>query len=611
MRNLTNRFRENNIFKCLDLLNQKDKQKFKLLIVAQVVVASLDLIGVAFIGILGSIAVAGLGAGQVGDRVMKVLTFFHLDSMTFQTQAAILGMSAALILVSRTMLTVYISRKTMFFLASKSAGIATILVRKLLNSNLSFIQQKTVQTLIVGITDGTNIVTLGILGTSAVLVSDLALLLILASGLFIVDFYIALATFGIFLIVAIVLYKVMYVRAHALGFQSAELSIKSKKEIAEVLTSFREAFVRDRTFHYAESISQSRQNLANVSAEIQFMPNISKYVIEITLVLSSVAISALQFFTVDASRAVATLGVFVAAGTRIAPAVLRVQQGLISIKASIGLGSPTLDLLNDLRELSVINAPLTDVKFTYPLFQSSIRLEALSFSYPDSNELVLEDLNLEISQGQRVAIVGASGAGKSTLVDLILGIKSPSHGSVTISDVDPKEAILKWPGAMAYVPQDIVITEGTITENVSLGFPANSIRMDRVIKALDLADLTSFIQELPEGINTNLGERGARISGGQRQRIGIARALYTDPRLLVLDEATSSLDGESESNISNSIMSLPQNVTVIVIAHRLSSIRSADLVVFLKNGRIDAQGSFDEVKAAVPDFERQAAAMGL
>jgi ABC-type multidrug transport system fused ATPase/permease subunit len=611
MRHVISRLRSTSINKCVSLLNRRDKQKFITLILAQVVIAFLDLLGVALIGILGSIAVAGLGAGQIGDRVQIVLGFLGLESMTLQSQAAILGISAAVILISRTLLTVYLARKTMFFLARKSAWLASSLISKLLNSNLLFIQKKTVHTLIVAITDGSNIVTLGILGTSAILVSDLALLVILATGLFIVDFKIALGTFGIFIVVAIVLYKIMYVRAHALGFISANLGIESKKEIAEVLISYREAFVRDRTYHYAQRISETRDSLAKVSAEMQFMPSISKYVIEITLVVTSVVISAVQFFTLDASRAVATMSVFIAAGTRIAPAILRVQQGLITIKGNIGLGSPTLELLDELNEVKPVPKPIGDVKFTYTDFISEVRLEKVSFTYPDSTLPVLEDITLVINQGQRVAIVGASGAGKSTLVDLLLGVKSPTQGSVRISNVDPQTAIMRWPGAMAYVPQDIVITDGSIAENVTLGFPASLLSKDRVLLSLDLADLGPFVRELPGGINTYLGERGARISGGQRQRIGIARALYTDPRLLVLDEATSSLDGESESNIANSIMSLPQNVTVVLIAHRLSSIKSADLVVFLNNGRIEAQGSFDQVRSLVPNFDNQARLMGL
>jgi ABC-type multidrug transport system fused ATPase/permease subunit len=172
-------------------------------------------------------------------------------------------------------------------------------------------------------------------------------------------------------------------------------------------------------------------------------------------------------------------------------------------------------------------------------------------------------------------------------------------------------AVSKWPGAVSYVPQDIVIAAGTIRENVSLGYPKECATNDLVDSALRIAHLEHFVATLPLGADTQVGERGTKISGGQRQRIGIARAMFTRPQLLVLDEATSSLDGESEASISEALQSLRGSTTVVMIAHRLSTVRNADIVVYLSEGRVIAVGSFDEVRQAVPDFDHQAQLMGL
>jgi ABC-type multidrug transport system fused ATPase/permease subunit len=231
--------------------------------------------------------------------------------------------------------------------------------------------------------------------------------------------------------------------------------------------------------------------------------------------------------------------------------------------------------------------------------------------YPEKIEKTLINISLQVQSGTVVAIVGPSGAGKTTLVDVLLGVLEPDEGTVLISGASPLEAISKWPGAIAYVPQDILVANGSIRENVALGYPLEAATNELINDAIRVASLSDFVANLPEGLDTNLGERGGKISGGQRQRIGIARALFTKPKLLVLDEATSALDGDTEESISSDIQKLKGYTTVVLIAHRLSTVRDADLVLYMDKGEIIARGTFEEVRNAVPDFDRQAKLMGL
>ena len=184
-------------------------------------------------------------------------------------------------------------------------------------------------------------------------------------------------------------------------------------------------------------------------------------------------------------------------------------------------------------------------------------------------------------------------------------------GKVEINGLSPLDAISTWPGAIGYMPQDILISNGTVRENVMLGFDSNPMYDQRVQSAITIAQLSEFVQTLPKGLDQPMGDRGTSISGGQRQRLGIARAVFTAPKLLVLDEATSALDGETEANISSAIQAFRGDVTVLMIAHRLSTVLTADRVVYMDKGEIRAQGSFEEVRRAVPDFDRQANLMGL
>jgi ABC-type multidrug transport system fused ATPase/permease subunit len=308
---------------------------------------------------------------------------------------------------------------------------------------------------------------------------------------------------------------------------------------------------------------------------------------------------------------VATLAVFLAAGSRIAPAVLRVQQSSISIRGSLGAATPTLDLIDFLGS-ETSPEPVDDlVRINHDGFNATIELNSVSFSYPDAHKQAVSDATVLVSAGQSVAIVGGSGAGKTSLVDLLLGVLTPNFGEIRISGYPPLVSINKWPGAISYVPQDVAISNGTVRDNVALGFSRQFVDDNLVWEALNIAQLSEHVRELPHGLDTEVGERGTKLSGGQRQRLGIARAMFTRPKMLVLDEATSSLDGQTEFDISAAISNLKGTVTVIMIAHRLSTVRHADQLVYLKDGKILATGTFEDVRAQIPDFDHQADLMGL
>lgn len=595
----------------LQILPPGDKKKLFLVVLLQIFLGFLDLIAIALIGIVGALASTGIRSREPGNRVSDVLQTLQLDGLTFQSQVAVLGVLAGALLLGKTIFSVIFSRKALFFLSRRGALISSELTSRLLSQSLLKIQQKSTQETAFALTTGVQSITLGVLATIVNLVADISLLIVLTIGLLAIDYVTALFIILFFGVVSWFLLKMTSTRAIKLGKLNANYSIQSNEKIVEVLSSYRELVVRNRRNFYTHEIRDIRFNLADSAAELQFMPSISKYLIESTVVLAALMISTIQFLLQDATQAISTLIVFMAAGTRIAPAVMRTQQGIIQIKGSIGAAQPTLDLIEGLGSADVISVVDDKIDVTHHGFSPSLVLESVSFRYPNKENLAVDQVSLSVPQGAFVAIVGGSGAGKTTLVDLMLGVLQPDSGTVFISEKNPSETVMVWPGAIAYVPQDIVVSSGSIRENVGLGFPNQSITDEMVWSALDTAKLKEFVLSLPQGLETQVGERGAQISGGQRQRLGIARAMLTRPKLLVLDEATSALDGQVEADISLEIQGLKGAATVITIAHRLSTIRNADIVLYMQDGKIIFQGTFDEVREAVPDFDQQAQLMGL
>ena len=607
---VNNLFNRTILYKAISLLPNEDRVKIVFVLIIQIFLGVLDLLGVAILGFIGALSFSGVQSLKPGDKTTELLNYLGIESLSFQTQVAVLAATAVFLFIIRTAISIVLLKKSFYFLSRRGAQISTDLFSKLMSSSLITIQERTTQQTLHAITVGVQSITF-ILGISINLIADLSISIVMIIGLLIVDPLLGLLTTLFLGSIGLILYLNTNVKSHKLGFMNKELALSSSENIIEALGSFREIVVKNRRDYFSLELKANRFKAADVLAELTFMPSYSKYLLEAGIIIGAVTIAGIQFLTKDSQAAIAVLSVFLAASTRIAPAIMRIQQSLIQIKGSIGYISPTFELMDSLKNIDKKELSNQPFSAEHAGFNPQVRFNSVSYTYPENSFPTINDINLTIDEGSMLGIVGPSGSGKTTLVDLLLGILTPNSGNILISNKQPLDSINAWPGAIGYVPQNVVIVNGSIRDNVTFGYPANTISDELILEALDTAQLGEFTSKSAKGLYTEVGERGTKISGGQRQRLGIARALLSKPRLLVLDEATSSLDGQSEFDVSTDLKAMKGKVTLVIIAHRLSTIREADKIIYLSKGRIINSGTFEEVRNNVPDFDSQAKLMGL
>ena len=571
------------ISQAMKVLPKPARKKVWVASIVQVLLNILDLVGVALLGAIGALSVAGVSS-RTTPGVEKMLKFLHLADFSFVVQISILGIVASSLFVVKAVASIAILRRINAFLSNQAGLMTGRLIENLLQRPLSYLNSNSIQSNLYSTTIGIEKMLIGILGSSLGVLSDGVLLILLSVMIAIVDPLLALTTIFFFGGVIAYLYFTLNKKARHLGKLQAELSIGNNQLIISALSTYRENLVGNRTSFYANLIGKQTRQVSLNAAELTFMPNISKYILETSIVVGSLIVSAIQFSLYDSIKAVGILSIYLAASSRIVPAMLRLQQGLLSIQSSSAAAGPTLTMISNLSNdgtIIEIETPL------YEQFDPSIVIQNLSMRYRADSPFILKSVNLKINAGQIIGILGDSGSGKSTLIDLLLGVEEPTTGHVTISGVSPREAFRKWPGQIGYVPQEVFIFEGTLQENIRLGYEPSHFTDEEVLAALALAQLSFPEISKSELLSMKISDRGSNLSGGQRQRIGIARAMITNPKLLVLDEPTSALDSITESEVISGLLDLRGKCTILFISHKKAIFQHTDQVIEIANASAD------------------------
>lgn len=359
------------------------------------------------------------------------------------------------------------------------------------------------------------------------------------------------------------------------------------KCVNQGLGAIKETKVMRKEKYFLDEFSRTYQQYGEANRKYLFINQLPRMIIE-TMVVSGLLVMIVAKLAMGSTpeEIVPLLGVLALAAFRLMPSANRIVNLFNTIKFQQPLFYELYPELMDIKERKVSRKESYYLSVQPKLkFGKSIQVNKLRFAYPEGREDVLRDVSFSIGKGDFAGIIGPSGAGKTTFVDILLGLLKPSDGNIKVDGQDIFDNIRSWQANLAYVPQSIYLIDGSVKENIALGVAPENIDNARIEKSLHMAELYDFVLDLPEGMETRVGERGVKLSGGQRQRIGIARALYQQPEVLILDEATSALDNDTEKSITDTILKLKGQITIIAIAHRLSTLAECDYKIEFAEGR--------------------------
>tara|TARA_B100000795_G_scaffold234805_1_gene194133 strand:+ start:200 stop:1840 length:1641 start_codon:yes stop_codon:yes gene_type:complete len=487
----------------------------------------------------------------------------------------------AIIYLIKTILLIYIS----WVLADYSQGLSAHLSAKIfegyirqpyiesVNTNSAHLQRN-VTNEVVQFT--------GFINNLLFLITEVAISISIITTLILVEPSGAFSVLSVLILISLIFYFLTKNYIYNLGTERLKFDQNRTFTLIQSLNAFKELKLFNKELFFVNLFSSKNVSYYNVLKKIQVIQQFPRHFFELTAVLGlSVFIILSVDNGADLNNLVAVLSVFLLAAFRLIPSCNRILTNLQAVK----YGSVSIDFLfKELNKLKLYKEIDVDTLFNLKM---PIVVSNLSYSYPNTTTNAIDQVNLEISFGSFVGIIGESGSGKSTFIDNLIGFLHPSSGNITIDGKDIHKSTSAWMKNIGYVPQTIHLSDTSLRNNIAFGLDDKNIDDDKVLQALEDAELLNFVNSLSEGIYSNVGEGGGKLSGGQRQRIGIARALYHDPQLLIFDEGTSSLDSRTEQSIINSILKFKNRKTIIMIAHRHSTLSECDTIIEFNESKIN------------------------
>jgi len=589
--------------KLLFILPKGDILKIVFLFVLMLIAAVIEVAGIGMIPAFVAIVAAP-------DRVLEVeflFPFFEFLEIQEARDLLIWGSVAlvAIFIIKNIYLIAFFYLEARF-LYNRRFLISLKLMRSYMQAPYTFHLQRNTSELLRNATNEVNVLSNIILSNLLRMAKNGVMALAILIFLVVIEPLITLFIFGISTLGAGTFILMTQKKMKMYGQEELERRNLMIKAVYEGLGGLKEARVLNREKAFIEKYKIESYKSSQLMAFIKIIQQIPKPVVEVLAVIGMLAISA---FMVWQGRPMSTilpiLTLFAMATVRLMPSI----QSLSSMYANLRYNLVSLDpLYDDLKELDQSNIEFkTDRSIKEPLqLTKVIEISDLTYKYPGSEELAVRDINFTIQKGKAIALVGESGAGKTTMVDLLLGLLVPTEGKILVDGKDIQNHLSAWQRNIGYIPQSIYLADDTLRQNIAFGIPEDQINEKKVIEAIELAQLDKLVKELPDGMDTVVGEHGSRLSGGQQQRVGIARALYHKPQVLIMDEATSALDNITEQHIIKAIENLKGERTIVMIAHRLTTVMNCDQLYLMDQGKIIDHGTYSELIENSNEFREMA-----
>jgi ATP-binding cassette subfamily C protein len=576
------------------LVEPRDRTRLRLLALYGVLIAGLDTIALvliyALINLLGNQNVSGLAGSLISS--------LGLDGSDRYRTALILLVMTSILFVTRSLLSVLGLWLT---LGASNAAQANLISRLLIGHarapQLLRLERNSSETLRTVLSSVDQVV-FGVVFSSVQLISNAAVAVAVAVGLILASPLVALAVTIYFAVIALVWARGVRGPLARRGQRMQDLYEERYKLVLQGISAAKELQLRGRALFYAEGAAQRTRAINDAMRGASVASGSLRYMLETSLVIGAVIVVGIAGLTSGKDAALPAVGLVLAGAFRLLPALNQV----LFLNNSVQFSASAIGLVEDELKTFGSYASLDKDEETGVAphqLESKLELSDIVFCYPTREEPALRGVSITVRAGESFGIVGPTGSGKSTLLDVILGMLEPSEGVVCVDGIPMSVVRAGWQRSIGYVPQDVYLVDDTLRANVALGWYGEEIDDSRVDTAISLAGLDEVVADLPNGPNTLVGERGVRLSGGQRQRVGLARALYTQPSVLVLDEATSNLDQVTERRIVDTLNALARNLTLIVVTHRLVSVEDCDHVVYLERGEIKAEGRFADLPQSV------------
>ncbi|MCK5536615.1 MAG: ABC transporter ATP-binding protein [Bacteroidales bacterium] len=575
------------------LLNNDQKKQFYILQILVILMSFGEIIGISsiapFMALVGDISIL--------QRENILATIFQSSGIVDPYDFVFLaGIVVLIALSAAALLSMFTTWKLLMYASNVGTEMADRLYSHYMKQAWLFHAGGSSAQLIKNISSETDRVTNGVISPLLMINAKIILALFLSTSIFVYNPTIALTGIGIFVVAYLLLYKIVRKKLYQNGQKVSSVITTRFKLMNEGFGGIKDILLLNRSQDFIQRFKQSGSQFAYVRGNNMVLAQVPRYFMELLAFGSMIGLVLylIVAYKDNLGLVLPILSVYALAGFKLLPAFQQIYGSASNLKSNI----PAFEAIKDDLIASKIQQTQSTTSITNKklIFDNNIILNDICFTYPNKQKPALQNLNMKIPVNNTIGIVGSSGSGKSTAIDILLGLISPQSGELLVDGQKiEKQNLREWQNTIGFVPQSIFLSEGTIAENVAFGIKKEEIDFKKVNLALTLSYLEELVNDMPEGIETKVGERGVQLSGGQRQRIGIARALYNNASVLIFDEATSALDGITEKMIMDAIHSFSGKKTIIMIAHRLKTVEKCDLIYFIEKGKVIDSGNYKEL----------------